>query len=143
MATPALIIAGITLPKECALDLAQSLSPIGGSTRRRMSSGALFSMTRWRRWKMTLSGGGFVPAPLLGINYDQPYEVHCIQPVSFRLGEALPAGWRARSDVPEFQVTGRDGIVTRLVYPILTVMSDPPEIIPGGNPTWKLDCEEA
>lgn len=142
MALPTLIIAGITLPLESRLAIQQTLSPLGGSTRQRMQSGALFSMTHWRKWAISLAGSGWVPAPLLSVDYSQPYQIHCIEPMAFRVGEALPPGWSARTDFPEAQFTGADGIATRLLYPILTVMSDPPELVPGRDPTWKLNAEE-
>ena len=43
----------------------------------------------------------------------------------------------------EVSVTDERGVTVRLVYPVLTVMSDPPRLINGGSgPSWELVCEE-
>lgn len=142
MSTPTLIIAGMHVPIMARLKVQQTFEPLGGSTRRRMGSGALFSMTAWRRWKTTISGSGWIPAPLLGINFDEPYEIHSVAPLAFLLGAPLPPGWSSRLDYPETQFTGPDDVTVRLIYPILTVKSDPPRLIPGSSPSWELVCEE-
>lgn len=142
MSAPTLIIAGITLPVLAHLDFQQTFDPIGGNTKRRMAGGALFSMTNWRRWKTTISGSGWIPAQLLSINFDEPYEVHSIQPVAFAVGAPLPPGWAIRTDFPGTTITDEAGIETRLIYPVLTVMSDPPRLVTGSDPTWELSCEE-
>jgi hypothetical protein len=43
----------------------------------------------------------------------------------------------------EVSVTDERGVTVRLVYPVLTVMSDPPRLITGNSgPSWELVCEE-
>lgn len=142
MATPTLIIAGITLPIRARLDYQQTYEPLGGTSRRRLATGAAFSATRWRKWKTTIIGGGWIPAALLGVDYDNAYTIHCVQPIALLPGEVLPVGWAARHDFPEVTVTDEAGVATRLVYPILTVRSDPPQIVTGADPTWTLTAEE-
>lgn len=142
MAAPKLIIAGIELPIRARLDYQQTFDPIGARNARRHQDGSLFVTGIWKKWKTTITGGGWIPAQLLGINYDAPYEIHCIQPMAFAVGEALPPGWAARVDVPEELITDEHSISTRLIYPILTVMSERPKITPGENPSWVLECEE-
>lgn len=137
-----LIIAGIKLPIRSRLDYQQSFSPIVGGARRRMSNGDLFSTTLWKRWKLSTSGAGWIPAPLFGINYAAPYEIHCIQPIALAVGEALPPGMMPRSDVGETLLTDEYNVTTRLIYPILTVMSDPPEMTTGKEPSWFLEAEQ-
>lgn len=144
MSMPKLIIADITLPERSRLDFQQTYEPILGGARRRMANGSLFSMTHWKKWKTTIRGSGWVPAPLLGIDYSSAYFVHCIEPIALRPGEDLPPGWSARTDWPEVILPAdAHGVSVRLVLPILRVMSDPPTFSPGMNPTWELICEEA
>lgn len=144
MSAPPLIIAGIELPQRARLDISQTFEAIGGSSSRRMASGALFKMANWQRWKTTISGSGWVPPQLLGIDYDQPYTIECVTPLSLAVGESLPATWGSRiAPWAEKTVTDERGIALRLFYPILTVMSDPPRLIAGGGaPSWELVCEE-
>lgn len=143
MSSPTLIIAGIALPRESYLDLQQTFEPVdGGNSRRRMGNGALFNSTRWRRWRTSISASGWTPSPLLSINYDMPFEVHCCQPLALLPGESLPPSWQLRTDFVGGEVVHRGGVTTRLVYPILTVMATPPRLIPGASPSWELSCEE-
>lgn len=146
MGAPSLIIAGIELPQRSRLDFSQTFEVIGGVVSRRMASGALFKLTHWRRWKTTISAAGWVPPQLLAVDYDQPYEIECVEPIALAVGEALPAGWTQRA-APwgETTVTDERGISVRLVYPILTVMSEPPRLVVGSSsgPSWELVCEEA
>lgn len=144
MSAPPLIIAGIELPQRARLDLSQTFEPIGGRSSRRMASGALFRMSHWQRWRTTISGGGWVPPQLLGIDYDQPYTIQCVTTLALAVGESLPPTWAQRSSPwGETSVTDERGVTVRLFYPILTVMSDPPRLISGGSgPSWELVCEE-
>ena len=144
MAAPPLIIAGIELPLRAILDFSQTYEPIGGNSSRRMANGALFKMSQWARWRTTISGGGWVPPQLLGIDYTQPYTLECAAPLALAVGEDLPANWSQRA-APwgEVTFTDDDGVSVRLFYPILTVMSDPPRLIAGDSgPSWELVCEE-
>jgi len=64
--------------------------------------------------------------------------------VALAVGEDLPPNWTQRA-APwgEVSVTDERGVTVRLVYPVLTVMSDPPRLINGGSgPSWELVCEE-
>ncbi len=144
MSAPPLIIAGIELPQRARLDFSQTFEAIGGRSARRMASGALFRMSNWQRWKTTISAGGWVPPQLLGIDYDQPYTIECVEPLSLAVGESLPPTWGSRtSPWAETTLTDEEGVSVRLFYPILTVMSDPPRLIHGSSgPSWELVCEE-
>lgn len=142
MQSPALIIAGITLPVRSRLDLQQSYEPLAGASLRRLADGALFGMRRWRRWKTTIQCAGWLPHTLLNVNFDSPYEIHCVQPVSLAAHEQLPASWKIRADCPVSEVIDESCGVIRLVYPILTVRSQPPKFNTGIAPGWELVCEE-
>jgi hypothetical protein len=52
-----------------------SEEPIGGETSMRMSDGALVSMTHWERVSGTISGNGWMPPGLHGLDYSQPLEL--------------------------------------------------------------------
>lgn len=138
-----LIIGGVVVPVESRLDFQQTFEPLVAGTDRRMADGALFSTElRWKKWKTSISAGGWILPALMGINYRLPYEIHCVQPLSFGVGEDLPENWVMRPDAPVKTITDKYGVETRLVYPILTVKSRPPRLNPGANPTWELACEE-
>lgn len=145
MGAPTLIINGITLPQRARLDLQQTFERVqGGGDSRRLASGGLFTMQRWRRWATTLSGSGWIPAPLLSLPIGEPFTLHSVAPLALRVGESLPAGWESRTDWPEVSVTDELGGTVRLVYPILTVATlDGPRYMTGGDgPSWELNCEE-
>jgi len=144
--TPSLIIAGIELSIVAMLDFSQQIEPIGGSNTRRMASGAAFKLGHWRRHRITLSGSGWVPAPLNAIDYDAPFEIELPHAVAFRVGEALPAGWAQRgAPWGEHTVTDQAGVAVRYVYPKMTVISDGPRQTNGNDasPSWELTCEVA
>lgn len=142
--TPPLIIAGITLPLFSRLDLSQTFEPVGGSSSRRMTNGAMVKISHWKRWRTTISASGWVPPQLLGVDYSQPYTIQSVAVLALAVGESLPATWMQRaSPWGEKTVTDEDGISVRLFYPVLTVMSDPPRLTVGsGGPSWELVCEE-
>lgn len=52
-----------------------SEEPIGGETSMRMSDGALVSTTHWERMSGTISGNGWMPPGLHGLDYSQPLEL--------------------------------------------------------------------
>lgn len=144
MSAPSLIIAGITLPQRSRLEFSQTFEPIGGRSGRRMANGALFRMSQWQRWRTTISGSGWVPPQLLGIDYDSSYTIESVTEVALAAGEPLPPNWTQRS-APwgEVSITDESGVTVRLIYPVLTVMSDPPRLINGASgPSWELVCEE-
>lgn len=145
MGAPTLIINGITLPQRARLELQQTFERVqGGGESRRLAGGGLFTMQRWRKWATTLSGNGWIPAPLLSLPIGEAFTVHSVAPLVLRPGEALPTGWAARVDWPESTVTDELGVVVRLVYPILTVATlEGPRYVTGDiSPSWELVCEE-
>lgn len=145
MSAPTLIIAGFSLPQRARLEYQQTFERIdAGSASRRMSAGNLFTMTRWARWRTTISGGGWVPAPLLSIQTGVPFEVHAVAPIALRPGEQLPPTWQARTDWPESSITDELGVVIRLVYPVLTVktLTGARLVTGSASPQWELAMEE-
>lgn len=144
MTTRSLKIAGVDISLIAMLDQDQRIEPIEGATPRRMASGGLFKMNHWRKYRISLSASGWVPAPLNAINWDAPVEVELPYPVAFQVGEALPAGWSQRA-APwgEHTVTDQHGVSVRYVYPKLTVMSPgPTQSYDGANTSWEITLEQ-
>lgn len=146
MGAPTLIIAGIQIPQRSRFDLTQSFSRVdGGAASRRMGDGALFTMEAWEKWKTTISASGWIPPALLSIKRGVPFALHSIAPLALQPGELLPDGWAARTDWPEITLPAdENGVIVRLVYPILTVATlAGAQLVTGGtNPQWELVCEE-
>lgn len=140
-----LIIAGIELSVIAWLDFDQAIEPMGGSTLHRMANGAGFKISAWRKHRITLSAGGWIPPALLAVDYTAPFEIELPIPFGLNVGETLPAGWASRSaPYGETTQTDQDGKSLRMVYPKLTVFSDGPrQSAGGGSRTWELVCEEA
>lgn len=134
-------IAGRSLSLISWLDFEQSVEPIVGSTVHRMATGEGIKIAGWKKHRITLSAGGWIPAPLQGIDYSVPVEIELPLPLAFAVGEALPPGWVA---VSETTVTDQAGSTVRLVIVRLTVLTDGPRLSHNNqaNPAWEMTCEE-
>lgn len=90
---PKVMLGGIQLDLHAGAPSQQYASE-GGSTRVRLSGGALVSMTHWRKESISISGSGWMGAGLDGLDYTQPLELRCTQPktVSGALPELLVTG---------------------------------------------------
>lgn len=145
MATRSLKIAGIEISIIASLDLQQRIEPISGSELRRMANGAGFKMGHWRKHRISLSGSGWVPAPLNAIDYYAPFEIELPYPMAFQVGEPLPDGWSQRAAPwAEHTVTDQDGVSVRYVYPKMTVYSDgPQQSHDGESASWEMTLEQA
>lgn len=142
---PSLIINGISLSIVSWLDFNQSVEPISGASVRRMTNGAAFKMAGWQKHRVSLSASGWVPAPLLAIDYNAPFVIELPLPVTLNSGESLPAGWTSRAAPwDEKTKTDQAGVSVRVVYPKMTVIAEPPRMGHGlaGTPSWELVCEE-
>lgn len=136
-----LIIAGRTISVASWLDFDQSVEVISGSILHRMANGAGMPIDGWRKHKITLSGSGWTPAALIGINYSAAIEVTLPTPFAFAVGEPLPAGWTLVSETTGPDVTGAD---VRLVLVRLTAFTTGPRLSNNNasNPGWELVLEE-
>jgi len=137
-----LIIAGRTISLISFLDFDQQISRIGGAFAARLANGAADIVSHWSRHRISLSGTGWVPPALIGIDYNNPFSITLPRPIAFAVGEALPSGWTI---VRETTVTDQESVVGRLVWVSLTVIA--PEGAQGGHnntasPSWQLVCEE-
>lgn len=146
MTTPSLKIAGLEVSLIAMLDYDHQIDVIEGATPRRMAGGALFKMSAWRKHRITISAGGWVPVALNAVNYTAPFEVELPMPVALRAGETLPDGWSSRAAPwAEHSVTDQAGQTVRYVYPKLTVFSSGPVQRNGfsTNPSWEITLEQA
>jgi hypothetical protein len=143
--TPSLIIGGVNVSVVSWLDFNQSIEPISGASVRRMTNGAAFKMGQWRKYRISLSASGWVPPPLLAVNYDASFVIELPFPVSLNTAESLPSGWSSRSSPwTEKTITDQDGKSVRIVYPKMTVIAEAPSQRIGmdGVPSWEFVCED-
>ncbi|WP_314408922.1 hypothetical protein [Pseudomonas kuykendallii] len=148
----------------------QSSEPLGGETVVRMSNGQGVKMSHWAKESGSISGQGWMPAGLDGLDYSQPLELRlalaeCIT------GSALqvPLTSTPRQDAEPWCValigdTGQwaetpcsfaDGVVTitpaagatlyaTYWYPVYQVFaSKPPKSQSAGSHGWTITWEEA
>ena len=90
-------LGGVVVPIESALDFSQTYEPLGGVARLRMMSGALVQQVGWRKLRTTLSGAGWWPSGLEGLDYDSALTLLCAAPRAILSASnviALPAARR-------------------------------------------------
>lgn len=63
-------IGGLVIPVQAAGDIEQTFEDIGGSKLHRMLNGAGLKQTHWRKIRTRISGTGWVPPGLAGLDYD-------------------------------------------------------------------------
>lgn len=144
-------------------------SPIGGVSSRRRSGGALVKMRNWRKTAITISGAGWMGPGFSGIDFDEPLELRCTQPLSLATtaltgtlpgtirpdfepwghayvgGEWVPA--TVVMDGNAFALTAVAGAAEYHVrwLPVFTVMCEPPsEGLDSSSATynWSFTAEE-
>ena len=74
MPQPKIMLGGVPIVLHAGAPVL-SEEPIGGEASMRMSDGALVSMTHWERVSGTISGTGWMPPGLHGLDYSQPLEL--------------------------------------------------------------------
>lgn len=74
MPQPQIMLSGIPLELHSGAPVL-SEEPIGGESAVRLSGGALVSMTHWERMSGSISGSGWMPPGLHGLDYSQPLEL--------------------------------------------------------------------
>lgn len=62
-------IGGLVIPVEAAGDIEQTFESIGGSALSRMMDGAAKKQTHWRKLATRISGSGWAPPGLAGLDY--------------------------------------------------------------------------
>lgn len=63
-------LGGLVIPVQAAGDIEQTFEPLGGSTLHRMLDGSALKQTHWRKIKTRITGSGWVPPGLAGLDYD-------------------------------------------------------------------------
>lgn len=139
---PSLKIAGIDISVVAWLNLDQRIEPFGGNSTRRMASGGALKMSRWRKYRISLSASGWIPPALNAIDYNAPFEIELPKPISLNSAETLPPGFTSRAAPwAELSVTDQAGETQRHVFVKATVIAEPPAQSYGSDPSWDLVCE--
>lgn len=97
MALPTLKIAGVEFARQ-SFPATQSYPPLEGATVHRMLNGAGVKQTHWRKLTTVISGAGWAPAALDGVDWAQPVEIWCIKPRTIHsdtVSATLPAARRS------------------------------------------------
>ncbi len=153
------------------LDFIQSYEMIGGTITKRMQSGRAIKQTHFNKIRTVLSGQGWLPVGLDGLNYSEPQTLKCAAPraISSTVNEfTIPSarrgdyGFEPRGyalvacDLVETIIILNTDIVTLDIiqgatsyqvhyYPELLVFAEPPQIqgnMSGAEFSWTLTCEE-
>ena len=91
-------LGGIRVAIEAALNFSQTYEPLGGTARLRLMSGAAVQQVWWRRLRTVLTGDGWWPPGLDGLDYDGPLTLLCAQPRTLQAASnvlTLPAARRS------------------------------------------------
>lgn len=97
MAVPTLKIGGVEFALQ-TWPATQSYPPLEGATLHRMLNGAGVKQTHWRKLTTTISGTGWAPAALDGIDWSAAVEIACIKPRTIHsatVAATLPAARRS------------------------------------------------
>lgn len=143
--TASLIIAGRVISIATWLDYTQTIAePLGGRVDRRLANGQLFTIARWKKYKVTLSASGWAPAALLGIDWSGDVVVELPRPLALAPGDDLPPGFSAR-DAPwnEQSTVDSAGHPLRLVWPKFTARSPGPSTSSSSANGWELVLEQS
>lgn len=165
-------LGGIVVPIHSALDLQQSVEPIGGASLLRLGQGAAVKQTTWRKRRVTLSASGWCPPGLDALNWDSPLTLKCGLPESITTATTaatLPAGRRSDAGYEPFArahlagewrdtpvviagnaatITAVSGAIAYQVWywPVFVVYVEPPVTSfdqGSAQASWELVCEEA
>jgi hypothetical protein len=95
---PTLIIAGVEVARQ-TFPVTQAYSRVdGGSTLHRMLNGAGVPQSHWSKIAISISGDGWAPLALAGVDWSSAVEISCIQPRAIHsatVNATLPAARRA------------------------------------------------
>lgn len=74
MSLPRIMLGGVELVLHSGAPV-ETLEPVGGSSLHRMSDGSLIKQTLWSKLQGTISGQGWMPPGLAGLDYSLPLEL--------------------------------------------------------------------
>lgn len=97
MIAPLLKIAGVEVALQ-TFPTAQTYDVLEGATLHRMLNGAGAKQAHWRKLATQISGDGWAPVALAGVDWTVPVEIACIQPRAIHSDTAsgiLPAARRS------------------------------------------------
>jgi len=77
-----IIIGGIEIARQAGRQIRQTLNDVGGRTVRRTENGQQIVLKRWTALNSTISGTGWLPDGLDGLDLDIAHDVYCIHPLS-------------------------------------------------------------
>lgn len=168
MSQPPLMLGGVAVHHLLAGGAAETQEPIGGSTTLRLSNGAAVKMTHWQKMAGSISGEGFWPPGLDGLDYSQPLELRSTKVRTHQAASTVitlqgtprpdkaPWGYAVvgRALVPT-PVSMAGNVATLAAVPgatayqvnwqpVYVVMCNPPaESQQGSSRSWSLAWEEA
>lgn len=121
MSVPALKIAGVEISLN-EFPAQQGYKDIGGLSLWRMANGAALAQQHWRKLSVSISGNGWSPPALKGIDWSAPVVISCIAPrsvASATVNATLPAA--RRSDTAPYAMALVDG---KLVTTAMSLAGD-------------------
>lgn len=166
MSIPSIMLGGVPIVLHAGAP-EQSIGPIGGSTVGRMSDGAGVKMQHWQKAAGSISGSGWMPPGLSGLDYSQPLELRSTKVVNHvGAGPEFLLQHTPRPDMaPWAQAlvgdrwvrvpsTFADGVLTvppipgatlyqACYMPIFSVFADAPSETQGISHGWSINWEEA
>lgn len=97
-----LMLDGVLIPILAGVDLSQSYEEIGGQTLLRTRSGRGVKQSHWKKIKTTVTGSGWIPAALAGLDTAVAHSLDCVAPRLAPLGSTVTE----RADVAGREVEG-------------------------------------
>ena len=97
MIAPKLIIGGVEIALQ-TFPASQDYDVLEGATVHRMLNGAAAKQSHWRKITTRISGDGWAPAALAGVDWTAPVEISCIQARAIHsatVNATLPAARRS------------------------------------------------
>lgn len=164
-------LAGINHAIKAGLEFNQTYEMLGGSVTHRMQSGKAIKQTHYNKLRTVLSGRGWIPVGLDGIDYSTPQLLKCALPRVISNTQAQFTIPNARRSDPGFtpkafalisgylvdaelnmnadiaMITPVAGAIGYQVhyYPELMVFAEPQQVqgnLSGAEFSWTLTCEE-
>lgn len=170
MSLPMVMLGGLPIVLHAGT-VAQSITPLGGPEILRLTSGAGVQQTHWQRSAIALSGSGWMPPGLDGLDYTKPLELRCTKQLSIvSTGRTFQIIGTPRPDFPVYglALVGKEWVDAELTLsgnaaevaevsgatfyqimwmPMFTVSAKRPQgdMDPGNGATphgWQITCEE-
>ncbi len=164
-------LGGISIPVNAGLEFSQSYEMIGGTVTQRMQSGRAIKQIHFNKLRTVLSGQGWVPTGLDGLDFSTPLLLKCAAPRSvsstntqftISTNRRHDSGFEPKAfavvsgNLTETEITLNADIVNLdtvtgaltyqiYYYPEILVFAEPPQVqgnMTGAEFSWTLTCEE-